>query len=462
LKYKFLQTFNLGRLIRFTSPGQLLIFYYFLSILTGAILLSTQLASTSEPLSFIDSLFTATSAQCVTGLIVVDTGTRFTLFGQIVILVLIQIGGLGIMTFSIYLFVYLKRNVSFRSRMIIHDTLMHTPISDWQNLTGKVIKMTIFFEAAGAILLSFYFVPRFGFLKGIYHSVFHSISAFCNAGFSTFSDSLIQYKESLIVNIVVMLLIFFGGIGFLVINEIHEYLINKRKKMFRFSLHTKIVFITTFILIITGFAAFWMLEKGNSMSSFGIKEIFLSSMFQSVTARTAGFNTVDISSLRSSTNLLMIFLMFVGGSPGSAAGGIKTTTLAIFFVIIKNNIKGNPYPNIFNRTLSKELVMKAFTVTALALSFTFLAVFFLLIAQSPVLVQEGNREFLSYFFEAVSAIGTVGLSMGVTSNLTFMGKIITTLLMFVGRVGILTIAFSIVRKGAANSTMYAEENIMIG
>ncbi|MBN2858330.1 MAG: potassium transporter, partial [Candidatus Delongbacteria bacterium] len=206
----------------------------------------------------------------------------------------------------------------------------------------------------------------------------------------------------------------------------------------------------------------WVLEDGNSMAAFTFKERFLSSMFQSVTARTAGFNTVDISALRSSTNLLMIFLMFVGGSPGSAAGGIKTTTLAVFFIIMKNGFKGSPHANIFNRTLPKELIMKAFTVTALALSFTFIAVFFLLIAQSPVLLEEGNREFLSYFFEAVSAIGTVGLSMGVTSNLTFMGKIITTLLMFVGRVGILTIAFSIIRREEPNSTKYAEANIMIG
>ncbi|MBN2856965.1 MAG: potassium transporter [Candidatus Delongbacteria bacterium] len=449
-------------MIRFTSPNQLLIFYYLLSILTGALLLSTGWASTAEPLSFIDSLFTATSAQCVTGLIVVDTGTRFTLFGQIVILALIQIGGLGIMTFSIYLFVYLKRNISFRSRMIIQDTLMHTPISDWQNLTGKVIKMTIFFEGLGAILLSFYFVPRFGFLKGVYHSVFHSISAFCNAGFSTFSDSFIHFRGSIYLNFVIMFLIFFGGIGFLVINEIHEYFISRRKNMFRISLHTKIVFVTTFILIITGFVIFWSLENGNSMALFSIKEKFLSSIFQSVTARTAGFNTVDISGLRSSTNLMMIFLMFIGGSPGSAAGGIKTTTLAIFFIIIRNGIKGSPNANIFNRTLSKEIIMKAFTITALAFSFTFIAVFFLLMAQSPVLVQEGNREFLSYFFEAVSAIGTVGLSMGVTSSLTFLGKIIIALLMFTGRVGILTLAFSVIKREDKNSTRYAEENIMVG
>ncbi|MFO7809760.1 MAG: TrkH family potassium uptake protein [Candidatus Delongbacteria bacterium] len=462
MKYNIFRIFGIGKLISFTSPGQLLIFYYLLSILAGTILLSTQWASTSEPLSFIDSLFTATSAQCVTGLIVVDTGTRFTLFGQIVILALIQIGGLGIMTFSIYLFVYLKRNVSFRSRMIIQDTLMHTPISDWQNLTGKVIRMTVFFESLGAILLSFYFVPRFGLLKGVYHSVFHSVSAFCNAGFSTFSDSLMQYKESTLVNTVVMLLIIFGGIGFLVINEVHEYFIEKKKNMFRFSLHTKIVLVSTCILIIFGFVTFWLLEDGNAMTAFTFKERFFASMFQSVTTRTAGFNTVEISSLRSSTNMLLIFLMFVGGSPGSAAGGIKTTTLAIFFIIIRNGIKGSPHPNIFNRTLPKELIMKAFTVTALALSFTFIAVFFLLIAQSPVLVEEGNREFLSYFFEAVSAIGTVGLSMGVTSSLTPLGKIITTVLMFVGRVGILTIAFSIVGKEEPNSTRYAEENIMIG
>ncbi|MBN2858597.1 MAG: potassium transporter, partial [Candidatus Delongbacteria bacterium] len=326
----------------------------------------------------------------------------------------------------------------------------------------KVIKTTIFFEGLGAILLSFYFVPRFGLFKGVYHSVFHSVSAFCNAGFSTFSDSLIQFKGSIYVNTIIMLLIIIGGIGFLVINEIHEYFIYKRKKIFKFSLHTKIVLITSSILIITGFMAFWMLENGNSMSSFTIKEQFMTSIFQSVTARTAGFNTVEISSLRSSTSFLMIFLMFVGGSPGSAAGGIKTTTLAIFFINIKNALKGSPNPNIFNRTLSREIIMKAFTITILALSFTILAVFFILIVQTHELVQEGNREFLSYFFEAVSAIGTVGLSMGVTSGLTFMGKIIITMLMFIGRVGILTIAFSIVRKEPANSTMYAEENIMIG
>jgi trk system potassium uptake protein TrkH len=447
------------------SPAQTLVSSYALAILIGATLLATPYAANGEPLSFLDALFTATSAQCVTGLIVVDTGTRLTLFGQGVVLFLIQVGGLGIMTFSVYLFIYLRVGVSVRGRWIIHETLMHSSVSSWKDLIKGIFILTLIIEAAGALLLSFAFVPKLGFWPGLYSAVFHSVSAFCNAGFSLFSDNLVGFRNDPLVNATIILLIIAGGIGFLVIRELLQVGIDRtknKKRRAKLSLHTKIVLVTTLFLIVYGMVAIGLLERHNALAGMSTMEGFWTALFQSVTARTAGFNTIDLNSFRAPTLFLMIFLMFVGASPGSAGGGVKTTSLALFFAIFYSRLKGNPHTTIFRRTIPEEVTTKALALVILAIILIALALFGLLIVQSTDLIHENKLEFLSYLFETFSAFGTVGLSIGSTAKLTVMGKWIIILLMFVGRVGLLTTAFALAGRTRAHAARYAEENIMIG
>ncbi len=448
--------------IRKLTPGRLLAVSYILSILLGAFLLSTDIAVKGDTLSFLDALFTATSAQCVTGLTIVDIGKTFTLFGQLVILFLIQIGGLGIMTFSIYLFLFFKQSISGNERLVIEETLTYqTRTGSFKAMINRIIKMTLMIEGIGALILSLTFVKEMGFLKGIYYAVFHSVSAFCNAGFSLFPDSLSQYRGNISVNLVMSSLIIIGGIGFLVIIEVYEMLLHRQGKgRMKFSLHSKIVLITSALLILFGFVFFWILENDNCMATFSFKEKFLSSFFQSVSSRTAGFSTVNIPLLRAPTLLILIFLMFIGASPGSAGGGVKTTTLALLFLILFNRLKGNSSVNVFKRTISHESISKALSLLVIAIAILTTAVIFLLIFQTTDTAHEMKREFLNYTFESVSAIATVGLSTGTTASLNPEGKIIIIMLMFLGRVGLLTIAYSLTNT-KSTAPKYAEENIMV-
>ena len=447
------------------SPAQALVFYYAAAILIGALLLATPLAANGEALSFLDALFTATSAQCVTGLIVVDTGSRLSLFGQGVVLTLIQIGGLGITTFSVYLFIYLRVGISTRGRWIINETLMHTPINSWRELVRDIIAMTFIIELAGAVVLSFAFVPKLGFWPGIYSALFHSISAFCNAGFSLFSDSLIGFQNNGLVNITVITLIILGGIGFLVICVLLQFGFRKKSRngnRNRLSLHTRIVLITSVGLIVYGAIMIAWLEADDALAGMSSTEGFWTALFQSVTARTAGFNSIDLGNFRVPTLFLMIFLMFVGASPGSAGGGVKTTSLALFLSIFYSRLKGNPHTSIFKRTIPDDAITKSLALVILAIILVGVALFGLLAVQTSDLAHEAHREFLSYLFETFSAFGTVGLSIGATAKLNSAGKVIIILLMFAGRVGLLTMAFAIAGRTRRFAPHYAEENIMIG
>lgn len=452
----------LGRL-KSLSPAQALVSYYALAILIGALLLRTPLAVNGEPLSFLDALFTATSAQCVTGLAVVDTGTRFSLFGQGVILLLIQVGGLGIMTFSVYLFIYLRVGISARGRWIIHETLMHTPISSWRELIKGIFLMTLVIETIGTVLLSLAFVPRLGLVEGVYSAFFHAISAFCNAGFSLYPDSLVAFRDDPLVNLTIMALIILGGIGFLVIRELRQILSTpKAQKKPRLSLHSRIVLSTTAFLVVYGTVCIFFLESGHSLAGMSHLESFWTSLFQSVTTRTAGFNTIDLTHFRVPTLFLMMFLMFIGASPGSAGGGVKTTSLALFFAVLYSRLKGSPHISIFRRTIPDDVIAKALSLVILAVILIGLALFGLLIVHVPNAPGDDAREFLNFAFEAVSAFGTVGLSTGATASLGGWGKGIVILLMFVGRVGLLTVAFAIAGRTRRHAPRYAEENIMIG
>ncbi len=459
-----LSTFS-NRLKKLT-PGQVLVIYYALAILAGAFMLSLPQATVGEPLSFLDALFTATSAQCVTGLTVVDTGTRLSLFGQSIVLLLIQIGGLGIMTFSVYLFIYLRVGLSVRGRFIINETLMHTPISSWRALVRDIIAMTLLFEAVGAGLLAIVFVPELGFWAGLYSAVFHAVSAFCNAGFSLFGNSLVDYRDNALVNGTVIALIVLGGIGFLVIRELYHGVRERRrgsgKNRVRLSLHSKMVLVTTAFLIVSGTVLIALLESNDSLAGMSFAEGGLTALFQAVTARTAGFHTLDLNLFREPTLLLMVFLMFVGASPGSAGGGVKTTSLALFFAIFYGRLKGESRVCLFRRTIPDEAITKALALVLLALILIGFALFGLMVVQGSDPAHEKGREFLSYLFETFSAFGTVGLSLGATAKLTAPGKGIIIVLMFVGRVGLLTTAFAIAGRKRRYTASYAEENIMIG
>jgi len=445
------------------SPGMLLMIYYLGAILLGTCALSLPVATVGEPLNFIDALFTSTSAQCVTGLTVVDTGTRLSTFGQLVLLLLIQTGGLGITTFSVYLFFYLHIGVGTRGRWIIHDTLLHTPVESLRDLVRGVILMTLIIEGIGALLLSISFVPRLGWGLGLYSAVFHSVSAFCNAGFSLFSDSLVGFRNDPLVNLTFMLLIVFGGIGFLVLRELKDLVLNRRRQRRRLSLHSKMVLLTTVILILGGALVIGVLESAASLRDASAGEVFWVSLFQSVTSRTAGFNTIDLARFEVPTLFLLMFLMFIGASPGSCGGGIKTTSLAIFIAIMHNRLKGNTHTNVFRRTIPDEVTSKTLTLVMLALLFMAVAIFALLVVQLPGIgLGESRNGFMDYTFEAISAFATVGLSVGATATLVPLGKFIVIILMFVGRVGLLTVAFVFIKRSSAVPVQYGEESLMIG
>jgi trk system potassium uptake protein TrkH len=453
---------QLVKRLKNVAPGSALISYYLIAILLGALLLSLPIAAHGTPLSFLDALFTATSAQCVTGLIIVDTGSRLTLFGQLVVLALIQIGGLGITTFSVYLFFYLRLGVGMRGRWIIQETLLHTPVESMQELIRAIFLLTVIIEGVGALLLACVFVPDLGLSKGLYFALFHSISAFCNAGFALFADSLVGYRDNPLVNLTIMGLIILGGIGFLVIKELLDLLRRDRRRR-RLSLHTRLVLLTTGLLIAGGALLIGLLESGASLAGRGIGEGIWTALFQSVTARTAGFNTVDLNLLGVPALFLMMFLMFVGASPGSAGGGIKTTSLALFVAILHSRLKGCAHTNVFRRTIPDEAATKTLTLVMLAILFLGAATFTLLVVQVPGQAASGSPgALLNFAFEAVSAFATVGLSLGATAQLVPLGKIVVIVLMFVGRVGLLTLAFTIVKRSRRDAVRYGEENIMIG
>ncbi|MDY0398184.1 MAG: TrkH family potassium uptake protein [Desulfuromonas thiophila] len=456
---------GLGGLMQRLSPAWLLVLYYLLAIVAGALLLTTPWAARAEPLSFLDALFTATSAQCVTGLAVVDTGNALSLFGQLVVLALIQLGGLGLMTFSVYFFLALRLGVGGRGRWIIHETLLHTPVSSWPELVRSVLRLSLTIEAVGTLLLALVLVPQLGWAAGLFSALFHAVSAFCNAGFSLFSDSLTAYRAHPLVNFTIMTLIVLGGIGFLVLREMLDFLRQlpqTRRRPPVLSLHAKVVLLTSAVLIVGGTLLILLLEHANAFASVPSGEACLVALFHSISARTAGFNSIDLAQLRTPTLFLIIFLMFVGASPGSAGGGVKTTSLALFWAIFSNRLRGNRHTSLFRRTLPDELVTRALALVLLALILMALALFALLCVQSPDLQHETTRPFLSSAFEVVSAFATTGLSMGETARLTVAGKLIIIVLMFIGRVGLLTLAFAIAGRERPAGARYAEENIMIG
>jgi trk system potassium uptake protein TrkH len=443
-------------------PAVLVIFSYLAAALIGTVLLTLPIASSGERLSIIDGLFTATSGICVTGLVVIDTGSQLTAFGKTVLLILIQMGGLGVMTFSVFLFLFLGRGLGLRGRWIITETFTATPVPDIRSLLKAIFLFTIVVEAIGTILLFQFWRAEMATGNALFTGLFHSVSAFCNAGFSFFDTSFMAYRGSSLLNSTIMALIVVGGIGFPVmysfISRIRHWKAMRRVPL---TLHLRIVVWTTGILILVGSALLFLLERNHILEGLPWHEKLFASFFQSITARTAGFNTLDIPVLGGATLFILIMLMFIGASPGSCGGGIKTTSLAVMAAILVSKIRGKDSVSIFHRTIPEETVSRALSIFILAVVTVTAGLVILLVTQMGTLYP-GKEYFLAYLFEAVSAFGTVGLSMGVTPALTTAGKAVIIVLMLLGRVGLLTVAYVVTRRERITLFRYAEEKVMIG
>ena len=444
---------------RHLTPTRIFVLSFASFIALGALALWLPASASGKSLRFIDALFTSASAVCVTGLSTVDIGRDLSLAGQLVTLVLFQVGGLGIITFSVLLFSLMGRGISFKGREITQSAFLHSPRNDFYSIIKKVLRYTFIIEGIGALALFLHFCQEFPVIQAVYVSLYHAVSAFNNAGFSLFPDSLMRYQSNILINVTVMLLIVMGGIGFIVQQEVFAKFRGGGKKL---SLHTKIVLITTAALILLGAVCFYFMEMNNALRGMTMKTALLSSFFQSIAARTAGFNTVDIGILTNSTLLVIIILMFIGASPGSTGGGVKTTSFAILTLLIVNRMKGNENVNIANRTIPPELVDRTISIifaSAIIIGvITAVLLFFSGASGAPL---ASRYQFIEYVFETFSAFGTVGLSMGVTPKLNDIQKYAIIAMMFIGRVGPLTLAFawySARKKGIT----YAEETVMVG
>ena len=445
---------------RSLTPARIFVLSFAGVILAGGILLWFPFSAVKGHLRFVDALFTSASAVCVTGLVVIDIGENLTTLGQVITMFLFQIGGLGIITFSTVFFVLMGRGLSFKGREIVQSTFLHTPRRDFIVIAKMVLWFTFIIESLGALFLFIRFSMDFPPGKALYHAVYNAISAFNNCGYSLFSDNLMGYQGDVIVNLTIMGLIVHGGIGFIVQYEILAWLKGGQKRL---SVHTKIVIVTTIILLLSGAVLFYVFERNHIIKDVPIQNKILASFFQSVTPRTAGFNTVDIGLLTNATILLMIVLMFIGASPGSTGGGVKTTSAALLVMLMWNRLKGNLDLNIFNRTIPREIVSRSISIIfASALSIAIITSVLLIAGGGNLPPMESRHYFVEYLFDTVSAYGTVGLSMGVTPKLNDLQKYALIVMMFVGRVGPLTLAFSLSRSPGGRSLTYAEEGVMVG
>lgn len=442
-------------------PREWLIVFSFCGvILLGTSLLLSPMASRTGEISLLDALFTATSATCVTGLIVVDTGSYFSMFGQIVILALIQAGGLGIITFSSFFAVLLGKRIPLKQHDVVRQTHSQLDIRFFFRLVKRIGLFTLVFEALGAVLLLFSWSRQHPWPRALWLSIFHSVSAFCNAGLSLFPNSLVDYQGNLWVNTIIMGLVFLGGIGFLVIYDVERSLLFRE----RLSLHSRLALVTSITLILVGTALFLLLEHRNVLATRTLGEQLLISLFHSVTPRTAGFNTIDVGQFTNSSLVLTMLLMFIGGSPGSTAGGIKTTTFAVFLALAACRFQGKTATNAFHRTVPEKVVNEVIAIVLISIGILVLFNFTLQWSETGALPHyQTSGQYMEITFESVSAFGTVGLSTGVTPRLSSWGKFQIILLMLIGRVGPLVIAVAIARRHRlAVEYEYYRENVMVG
>ncbi len=438
------------------TQTQMIVLGYFIIIFLGAGLLMLPIstkAGVSTP--FVDALFTSTSASCVTGLVIADTFRYWSTFGQCVILCIIQIGGLGFMTIGVCFAILLRRKIGLWTRGTLQESVNIMQVGGIVRLAKKIIVGTAIFEGMGALILALRFSRDMSLGKAVYFGIFHSISAFCNAGFDLMGESgayssFTQYYNDPTVNLVIMSLIVIGGIGFFVWNDIS---VNKLK-IRKYRLHTKIVLISTAVLIFGGAALLFFFEKNNTIAGMPFGDQVLCSLFGSVTARTAGFNTVDTAALTDSSKILTSILMFIGGSPGSTAGGIKTTTFVVLLVYVHANLRKEMHCNVMGRRLDEDSIRKASAVLCINLFSVIMAVLIIVTVQPAAVTDVA--------FEVVSAIGTVGMSTGITRDMETVSKLVLIFLMYCGRIGSMTFALSLRGHKTEAPVKVPAEKIMIG
>lgn len=436
---------------RLTS-SRIILLGFAAAIIIGTLLLLLPIASSDGVAApFSDALFTATSAVCVTGLVVRDTATCWSSFGQAVILTLIQIGGMGVVTVAVAIAMISGKKISLKQRSTMQEAISAHKVGGIVHLTGFIIRVTAFFELAGALLLAPGFCREFGFPKGIWYAVFHSISAFCNAGFDLMGtrapySSLTSFADSPLINAVIMTLIIVGGIGFLTWDDIRT----NRLRFQRYRMQSKIILLTSALLIVLPGLYFFFFE----FSSLPVKERILESLFQAVTPRTAGFNTADLTAISQTGSAVLIVLMLVGGSPGSTAGGMKTTTLAVLLSTAISVFRQREYSHFFGRRIEDRTVRNAITILMMYLV--------LFLTGGLILSRLESLPLLVCLFETASAIGTVGLTMGITPALGQISRLILILLMFVGRVGGLTLIFSAVSGNRGSTARLPQEKLTVG
>lgn len=445
------------------SPARVSMLSYAVLILLGAVLLLLPASTEKGHLGFINALFTSASAVCVTGLTVVDTASTFTFFGKVVIMVLIQAGGIGIMVLSTIFLLTLGKRVGMTGRQMLSDTYSHGQGKNVYSLVKEIVIFTFAFELIGAALMLPDFLFNFSVDKAICYAAFHSVSAFCNAGFSLFPDSFTQYGGSWLINIDICFLIITGGIGFIVMAEIRQKVSFSRRCWSKFSLHTRLTLTATFILLAASTLLFCILEWSNTLKDLPLHAKFLASFFQAVNTRTAGFNSLNIGSLANETLFISILLMFVGTAPGSCGGGVKVTTISAITILGYSKFRGQEHPHVFYRRVSDTSITKA--VSLLLISMLVIVIGVVLLQQAEIGDVSHNLTrgvFLEILYEVVSAFGTVGLSTGITPEFSRVGKLIVICIMFIGRLGPMGIAIAVSRKGKPSKFSYAQENIMIG
>ena len=444
------------------SPPGIFILSYVLAILIGGTMLKMPFSlEPGKVISWIDAYYTATSALCVTGLTVVDTGTTFSLAGELVVMGLIQFGGFGLMTFFALVFLWTGSRVSMQQVSFLKETYSQTLLQDGRRMLLLIFVFTAISEIIGTALLVFVWHGPMPFTQRLYYGLFHSVSAFNNAGFGLFPDNLMSYYDNILLNLTITTLIILGGIGAPVIMDCWSFIHSPTR--FRFSLHTKLTAVTTLVLIIGGTLAIWLIQRGTPVYQMPLHDQLMASYFHAVSARTAGFNTVDLRQYGSAAIMIIMILMFIGASPGSCGGGIKTTSIATLLVVLWNRLKGRNVNNVFKATLSTDTVTRTVSIFILA------AIFVTLIHVGLLVTQRGDLphylsggKFVEYLFETISAFGTVGLSIGATAKMNATGKCLIMLAMLVGRVGIMTIVFLFISRESPARYQFVEENVMIG
>lgn len=431
------------------NPPQLLLLVFAVFILIGTTLLMLPQATT-DSITWVDALFTATSAMTVTGLVVVDTGEAFTLFGEIVIMILIQLGGLGIMSFAVLIYLMLGKKIGFKERLLLQQALNQNSLGGIIKLVKSLLIFSIVIEFIAFIFLCLRWIPEFGWAKGSYYSLFHSISAFNNAGFGLWPDSLSRYVGDPIINIVITFLFILGGLGFTVIADLFH-----TKTFQKLSLHSKLMIVGTFIINLVSMFLILFLEYNNPNTLAGLSTFdkLWAAYFQAVSPRTAGFNTIDIGSLENATVLYITLLMFVGAGSASTGGGIKLTTFLIIILAAISFVRGKQEINTYRKSIDTSIVYKALAISIISILFVFSALFILNITE--------DLSFIKLLFEVVSAFGTVGLSMGITADLSVVGRIVIIFIMFLGKLGPLTLAFSLAKPSKAK-LHYPREDVLTG